>query len=305
MTTRAVGPGRGWSWLVQAVNLGRDNAGAIFGGAALMLGLAFALAFVLALLLGGVQMAAQPGTAGGMLASMLIVLPLMALVCALMVGYLRLIDAVEHQRPARATDVFAGFRDMGTSGRVFGLVLLLTLAQYVVIGGLVAVLAPEFGSWYLEAMQASPAGGQPPQAAELPEGFGRVFPVVLVVALFLYAVQAIGVGQVALRGRGIGGALGDGVAGTLKNLLPLVVLLLVGVAAAILAGIALALLAALVGLLGKVAGTWLTLLLGIPLYMVVLLVLYVVMFGVMYFLWRDICAGDASPPVARGDQLEV
>ena len=34
MTTRAVGPGKGWEWLLRAANLGRNNPKAIFGAVA-------------------------------------------------------------------------------------------------------------------------------------------------------------------------------------------------------------------------------------------------------------------------------
>ena len=304
MTTRAVGPGHGWSWLTRAVNLGGHNAGAIFGGAALMLVVVLVLAVGLALVAGGLQLAMQPGAATGMLVSFLIMVPLMAVICALMVGYLRLLDAVENGRPASAGDVFSGFRDLGTSGRVLGFVLLLAIAQYLLMGGLIALLAPEFGKWYIEVMQASSAGGTPPDPSSVPSGFSAVFAVLVIVGLFVYAVQALGVGQIALRGRGIGAALGDGLSGSLKNLLPLLVLLLVCLGAAIVAGVAVFLLAMLVGLLGKLAGAWLAILLAIPLYLLAMLVLYVVMFGVMYFMWRDIC-GDGAAPAPRDDQVEV
>ena len=35
MSTRAMGPGYGWSWLARAVNLGRQNPEAVIGGIAL------------------------------------------------------------------------------------------------------------------------------------------------------------------------------------------------------------------------------------------------------------------------------
>jgi hypothetical protein len=60
----------------------------------------------------------------------------------------------------------------------------------------------------------------------------------------------------------------------------------------------------LIGLLGKLAGAWLAILLAIPLYLLAMLALYVVMFGVMYFMWRDIC-GDGAAPAPRDDQVEV
>lgn len=304
MTTRAVGPGHGWNWLAQAINLGRNNPQAIFGGAALLLAVAMALAVGLALVAGAAQLAVRPGPAAGAAMSTLLFLPLLAIVCALMVGYLRLLDAAESGRPARALDVFAGFRDLATSARVFGLVVLLTLAQYLLMIGLIAALAPDFGAWYLQALQASAAGAPPPDATSLPPGFGRAFAVTLLVTLVAYAVQAIGVGQIALRERSLPGALGDGVSGTFKNLLPLVVLVLIGLGVAIVAVLAVFLVAMLLGVLGKLVGLWLAVLLAIPLYLAALVAMYVIAFGVMYFMWRDICSG-ATPPALRSDQVEV
>ena len=37
MTTRAVGPAKGWDWLMRAVHLGSQNAKALFGAAALLM----------------------------------------------------------------------------------------------------------------------------------------------------------------------------------------------------------------------------------------------------------------------------
>jgi hypothetical protein len=128
-----------------------------------------------------------------------------------------------------------------------------------------------------------------------PEGFGLVFATMMVLGLFFYALQAIGLGQIALRGRGVLEAFGDGMAGALRNVLPL---LLFG-AVMVLAGIAMVLVfsvaAAVLALLGDTAGAWVALLLGLPLYLAFLLALLVVVFGVMYFLWRDIAGGGDLP----------
>ena len=50
MGTRALGPGAGIGWLKNAVNLGRDNPKAIFGGAALMVLVLVAMVLPLILL---------------------------------------------------------------------------------------------------------------------------------------------------------------------------------------------------------------------------------------------------------------
>jgi len=302
MTTRAMGPGAGIGWLKQAVNLGRNNPKAIFGGAALILGVLIVLAIGISLLMGLLQAALQPGPAGSMALALLVIVPLLLVMAGMMVGYLRLIDAVEIGRTASATDVFAAFRDVTTSLRAIGFVVLLAVVQNVLVVALVGWLAKDVGSWYLQNMQASMAGGAQTPMTSLPEGFGIAFVVVLVIGMFCYAVQAIGLAQIALRDRNVFGAIADGVTGAAKNLLPLLVFVLVIVLAAIVFALVVGLLALLVGLLAKVVGVWLVVVLAVPLYIAVVVAMYVVLFGVMYYLWRDVCGGDAP---TRNDAVAV
>src|SRR5688572_3198302 len=102
MTTRALGPGAGIGWLKQAVDLGRNNPKAVFGGGALLLASVLLLAIGLSVLVGLLQAALNPGPAGAMGLVFLVMMPVLLLLAALMVGYLRLIDAVESARDARA-----------------------------------------------------------------------------------------------------------------------------------------------------------------------------------------------------------
>lgn len=53
----------------------------------------------------------------------------------------------------------------------------------------------------------------------------------------------------------------------------------------------------LIGLLGKLVGTWLAVVLAIPLYIGLMLALFVVVFGSMYHLWRDVCGGADTDTV--------
>jgi hypothetical protein len=47
-------------------------------------------------------------------------------------------------------------------------------------------------------------------------------------------------------------------------------------------------------------------LLVVPAYLVLMVVVYVIAFGVMYYMWRDICGGDAaSTPGSPADQLQA
>jgi hypothetical protein len=303
MTTRAVGAMAGIDWLRQAVNLGRQNPKAIFGGALLLLVAIIALVIVMALLVGGLGLLLPEGgaVAGGL--SVLVAGGEMALMAILIAGYLRLLDAVENGRPASAVDVFSALGQGAMAVRAILFMLVLMLAQNVLIVGLIGLLAPDFGSWYLQNLQASMAGA--PAPATLPGGFGIVMVLMWVIGMFAYGVQSIGFGQIALRGQGVGSALSAGATGTAKNLLPLLVLFLAMVLAAIALAIAMGLLLVLVGLLGKLVGNWLLVLVGVPLYIVFVVGLMVVMFGVMYFMWRDICGGGAPVAAPSDDRIEV
>ena len=304
MEIRALGPGAGFGWLKEGVNLGRNNPKAIFGGAALMLLLVLLPAMCLGVAV-GISGAAKVGVAA--MVSMVVVLAvaMILLVTALMVGFLRLIDNVENGRPAGASDVFAGFRDFGTTLRAIGFVLLLAIVQNLLLVLVISLLAPDFGSWYLQNLQTSMHGADQSQAAALPSGFAMAMSVVWVLGLFFYAVQALGLGQIVLRRRGMFGALGDGVVGAAKNLLPLLVMLLTLVVACIIAGIAIVLVVMLVAFLAKLVGTWLGVVIAVPLYIAFLLALYVVMFGVMYAIWRGILGDSDAPAATPGTGIEA
>ena len=300
MTTRTMGPAAGWRWLMAAVNLGGSNPKAIFGGAALLLAVVFAAAMALSVLLALVM----PEAGGAQMAgSVLVTLPLLALMAALMVGYLRLIDAVEDGRPATATQVFSGFADRGAWMQAVVILVVLAVLQYLLMAGGVMLVAPDAGRWYLENM-ASATAVTPDQVAEMPPGFGRLLAVVMVVGVLTYAAQALALGQVALRNRGIGGALADGAAGAVRNVLPLVVLMLLGLVAMLVFGLVIGLLAVLFGGLagGSGAAMMVAMAIGIPVYLLVVLVMVVVSFGVMYAMWRDICGdGDGDRDGAGRD----
>lgn len=305
MTTRAVELGAGIGWLRRAFDLGRGNPRAIFGGAALLLVTMFVGAIGLSLLLVLASSALNADPTASIVVSLIVGLGIVALMAAMMVGYLRLIHAVEEGRPASAADVLTGFTDMAASGRAIGFMLLLTVAQYVLIIGLVSVFAHDFGAWYIDNLKTSMSGQPPVPMTSLPKGFGTAFVLMAAVGVFSYAVQAIGLGQIANGGAGIGKGFSDGVAGAARNMLPFGVFLLLLVAASIVLALVVVLIAAIVAALGKIIGMWLVVLIGIPLYCAFLLAMMVVMFGVMYFVWRDICGDAGGPPEVRDDLIEA
>ena len=301
MTTRAMGPGAGWSWLKQAINLGRNNPKALFGAAALLM--------VVALIPSVIQLVAQYGFGMNNMGAMLWIIGLttlaMLIVYPLLIGgFLRVIDATEHNRPTRATALFATFKAGQGRGRLIGFGLLLTVIYLCAIALIVGTLGPEIGSWYWQAITATQTAvpGTPPEIPAVPEGFGTVFGLVLLVMVFLTGVYSVGFGQVALAGRSVGGALADGFAGALKNLLPLLVLTVIAIVLMILAAIVIVIVVMILAAIGGLVSPVLGMVLAAPVYLAFLVALYVVMFGVMYFIWRDV-AGQAV--VAPDNQVEL
>lgn len=293
MATRTAGPLAGIGWLKNAINLGHDNPKALFGAAGLIVLAALAVVVPLMLLQAFVLVKLAPSGIPALVVSLLPMLVLLALFPALTIGYLRMLDAVEAGGAARATDVFAGFRDRPVLLRGIGFMLLLVMLQYALMAVAMAVFAPDLLRSYADALQASPTPAVQPTA--LPAGFWLGFAVILVMSLFSHAVQAIGFGQIALRGRGVFGAIADGVAGTARNALPLLVAIVVTVVAALVLGLILTLLVMLLAFVAKLVGTWLVItlaVLAVPLYFGLMLAMYVVMFGFMYYLWRDVCGGS-------------
>lgn len=299
MRTRSMGPMAGFGWLARAINLGHRNAKAVFGGAALlMLASLLPSLLTLPLQLGGLRAGSPPSPgvfAGVMLFSMaagLLLVPLFA-------GYLRLIDGAEQGRAVRAMDVFAPYRE----GQVLRLVGYGVAMLGVYLGMLALVLAAAGGGlarWYWQLITAQ---GGAPAPSGLPPGLGIALLLLGVLGLLMMGVYAISLGQVALRGRSVPGAIGDGFAGALRNLLPLLVLALAAVLAWLLVALLFVVVVVVASLLAKAAGAWLLVVVLVPMYVALMLALYVVMFGTMYFLWRDVCGGDAVPPAGAPQAL--
>lgn len=290
MTTRAMGPLAGLGWLKRGINLGRHNARAVLGGAAL-LAVAALMPSVIQLL---VQKLFSPGPTGVLVVAAVATVLSILILSPLIGGYLRLIHATEQNRPAHATDVLLPFKAGGDAGRLIGFGLLMTATYLAVALVVIGLFGEGFLEWYMQVLAMSQ---NPPTDASaiptVPEGFGRMVGLGSLFALFLTGVYAIGFGQVALAARPIGGAISDGVLGTLKNLLPLLLLAIVAFLLAMVLGLVLGLVMLLVGGIGSLIHPLLGVALMVPVYLGLLLVLYVVMFGVMYHFWRDVC-GDAA-----------
>lgn len=306
MTTRALGPGAGWSWLKQAINIGRHNPKAIFGAVALLA--------VVALIPSVIQLCLQYGAGLGPEAILTVVgamgLVMIVLYPLLIGGLLRVIDASENGRPTHATALFDTFKAGSGAGRLIGFGVLMTLIYIAAFVAVIAVFGQGFLAWYMELLSAGMQGSTsaPPPVTSLPEGFGTVMALGTLVGLFFFGVYAIGFGQVALGGRGIGAALADGVVGTLKNLLPILVLAVIAIVLVLVFTLIVGLIGALLALIGGLVHEVFAFVLLIPLYFAMILVLYVVMFGVVYFMWRGICGGESastSAPATTGNQVEM
>lgn len=295
MTTRSKGPLAGFGWLQHGIGAGFRHPKPIFGGAAFLL-LACLVPSLLSLPL---QLSLRNGGASPSPAVFVWILAGSALLGLLIVplyaGYLQVIDAAERGQPARALDVFKPYRQ-GEALRLIGYGVALIVIYIGLFGIVIVATGSGIVGWYMQALNAQ-ANHQLPPA--LPPGFGLTVLLLMLAGLFVMGFYSISLGQVALRRRGVFNAIGDGLMGALKNLLPLLVLAFSIFIAWIILAIALMIVIGVIVLIGKFAGGWLILLLGIPVYIAMLLLVFSVMFGVMYYLWRDVCGGDGASDAAQ------
>lgn len=295
MTTQAVGAGKGFAWLVDTLGLIRRNPTPTLGGAGWVLGASMVVMVAFMLLDFGFIWLAKPSPVVSFLAGLLLGVPIMYVFAGMFIGYLRMVRKLDAGEPASAADVFEGLRDVAANARAFGLVMLLLLATYLVVGSLVAVLAPDLGRWYLEGVMAGPMAEPAPPPPGFVSGFFKVFPIIIALGLFSYAVQGIGIAQVALRERKVVAAIGDGFMGAVRNLLPLLVLsvAVISLWVAILLGFGILL--ALVMAAAHFTSQWL-LVLALPIYLLLLVLMIAISYALGYHLWRDICGGGAPSP---------
>ncbi len=293
MSTHARSPAAGWSWLMQAVNIGRSNPRAVFGAVALLA--------LVGLVPSVIQLVLQSGLGLGTTASLAVMaactLAMVVVYPLLIGGVLRVIDAAEHGRPTHAAALFDTFRAGNGAGRLVGFGVAMFVAYLALFVAVVALFGQDFSAWYMELLSASTQNDPAAQARvlqDIPDGFGTMMALGTLAGLFFSGIYAIGFGQVALAGHGVGSALADGVAGTLKNVLPILLLAMVVFAGFLAFALAMAMVVSLLGMVGGLVHPALAVLLAAPVYLGGLLMMYVVMFGVMYFMWRDVC-GEAAP----------
>jgi hypothetical protein len=285
----------GFGWLTRGISLGFRHPKPLFGGAAFLVVACLLPSLITLPIQFHAVSAGTPlssATFGWIMAvSMLVGL----LLVPLYAGYLQVVDTAERGLPARARDIFKPY-GQGEAFRLIGYGLAMIVVYVALFGIVIVTTGGHVVHWYMQALTAQ-ASHQPPPTA-LPDGFGTVMALFMVIGLFMSAFYAISLGQVALNRRNVVGAIGDGMMGALKNLLPLLVLAISVVLAWIVVAIVLAIAVLLLALLAKLISPWLVFVVIIPIYIALFLVMFTVTFGVMYYLWRDVCGDDIVPGIA-------
>jgi len=309
MTTHATGPLAGLTWLKRGINLGRHNARAVFGGAAILMFLWLVPSVVQLMLMAMLR----PGPMGASIIGVVTTLLAIGLLPPLVGGYLRLIDASENGQPATAGDIFAPFRHGGDARRLISFGAIMLVSSLILFAVLLEFFGEGIAEWFTKIMTLSQqTGGQldPSQVPEAPEGLGRLIGLGSIAFLLFGSVWAIGFGQVALGRQRVRTAIADGIMGTLKNMLPLLFAAIVVALAFLPLGLVLGLVFKVLevggSLIHPVFGAALLLLANVAF----MVVMYVVMFGVMYHLWRDVCGatqaqGDRPPPPSNTNNHQI
>lgn len=299
MTARTVSIGAPFRWLMKAIDVGRRNPRALFGG--------FAIVVLVSLVPTVVQMVLQALLADSptlmwslyglvMLASVLAMPPLTG-------AAIRLLHACESGQPAAALDVFNGYRDGAFALRMV-LTSLLLFAFYLVLMGLLFALMPakEAMVEFFTIAMATPPGGQPDMSgldfdpSSLPWLF--LWMVGAMAAIFTAMhVQLLATTHAALSGQGPLHALLSGITGTLRNVVPLTAftlsMLVIGFVAVFLLVLVLGLLAVVLAMVSPVlAGVVL-----LPVYLASILVLVIVLYGFYYHAWREVFGETAADPM--------
>lgn len=299
MTARTVSMGAPFGWLMKALDVGRKQPKALFGGFGLLL-LVAAVPSVLQL---GTQTLFPTATTALMVVYGLSLLLSLLLMPPLSGSAFRLLHACESGQPAAASDIFAGIRTPGFALRMI-LTMLLVVAGYLLVFGLLFALLPgkDFFIELFTRAIATPPGGQPDMTGmpDFPPSFLLWFLGAMAAVLVLSNAYMLAFARAALNERGPVPACVDGVLGTLKNLLPFTLIALAAVVVGFVAVLIVSVLLVLVvGLLAAMSPA-LAIAVAVPIYFGLMLVMYVIAFGYYYHAWRDIYG---EPVVAPEDAL--
>lgn len=209
MTTRSKSPAAGFDWLKNGFSVARRHPKPLLGGAALLVVVCLLPSLItMPLQYRAMSAGAAPSPAtfiGTMVFSALFGL----LLVPLYAGYLQLVDAAERGLPAGATDIFKPYRS-GEALRLIGYGLAMMVVYVVLFGLIFATTGGSVFSWYMQAIAAQTNHLPPPG---LPQGFGIVIALSMLIGLLMMGFYSISLGQVALRKRPVLGAIGDGLIG--------------------------------------------------------------------------------------------
>lgn len=293
--------GAPFGWLMKALDVGRRNPQALFGG--------FLLLLLVGLVPSLLQMAGDAWTtqlsaewisiyALSMVTSIVLLSPLAG-------GAMRLVQRCEAGLPTRATDIFEGYRDRAFALRMIGLGfaflaigLAVMMVLYVVLPDRDAVLE------MFKRAAATPTGGQPDLSGlDLsPGGLLLWLLGTTVMLIVMVNAQMLAFARAALEDRGVAEAIVDGFTAAFRNLLPFIgfaiAMSFIGLVVLLIASIIIGLVIFVLAAISKTLAMVVT----IPLYLALMLALYVVTFAFYCHAWRDIFAVPAGPgaPVDAG-----
>ncbi len=300
MRMLARGPGAGWSWLLGGFTVARRNPGAVFGAAALF---TLCMAVIMALQLIAERTTRNHGTLLVLVATSLVFGMLTPVLTG---GFLRVLDASHHQRPASAWMLFDPFRPGGGGIRLalFGLGMVAIYTAFLAL--LLSTVGHGVWPWYRHLIEVQASGTPMTGWPAPPAGIGTTGALLVVFFIFYSGALAVGTGQAALRNLPPVQAVRDGIAGAFRNALPLVVLTVCGLLAFVAAAIVVGILAAIIAMLGMLMGPAMGVVLMVPISVAFVLLLYAFVMGVNYAIWRDVAdaghddAGPASLPETTG-----
>lgn len=276
--------GAGWAWLKGGFEVFRNNRGALFGAAVLLL-LFMAIPSV-------AQMLAKPHGTWILVWFGATSLLFGLLYPVLIGGFMRIVDGSRNGRPVSAWTVFEPFRTGQGWPRlvVFGLCMAVMYLVFLAI--VLMTVGRGVLHWYMQFLQQSADATAVHALPTVPAGFGITFALLTVFFIFYSGAYAIGVCQAALRGAEPLAAFRDGISGAFKNVLPLVVLALCGIVAFVLFGVAIAIVMTILILLASFISKVVAVAAVVLVYAVMLLLMVPFMMGVNYAIWRDVADGD-------------
>jgi hypothetical protein len=290
MSVKSISFSKPFSWIDASVGLMRNNPNVILGAAALML----VVVLIPAVLQQIVLRVVQPASLSTVLAIVgFFMLVNLALFAPMFGGFYRLLHACAQGQPARATDVFALFREPAAAGRMIAVAALLLLINAVAL----AVANAAIGEGYLlelakAVLTAKP--GTPPVFPPAPNGIALWFVLFVIVFMALKTVHLLAMGQAALTPRSPPAAVGDGFTAALSNLAAFVAFYLALCVVVLLFALIVGLVIGLIAVILAMISTILAFVVLVPIYLALMLVLYAVMFGFCYFAWRDTLGDDTA-----------